>query len=71
MRTYYFDLRDGNATRDKKGLQFQTISGAIEHSRELARRLRNDPRITNRTLSIIVIDQDGREVHREPVHSRS
>ena len=33
-----------------------------------ARRLRGDPRVTDRRLSIVVLDQDGREVHREPVH---
>ncbi len=68
MRTYYFDLKDGTATRDRTGLQFQTLGGAIEHSREIARRLRNDPRITDRALLIVVLDQDGREVHREAVH---
>ncbi|HZV06048.1 MAG TPA: hypothetical protein VE999_13300 [Gemmataceae bacterium] len=67
-RTYYFDMKDGGAIRDQTGLQFQTVGGAIEHSRDLARRLRNDPRVTDRSLSIVVLDQDGREVHREPVH---
>jgi hypothetical protein len=47
------------------------VDGAIEHSRELARRLRNDPRIRDRTLLIIVVDQDGNEVHREPVHPKT
>ena len=68
MRTYYFDLKDGKASRDRTGLQFETVGGAIEHSKELARRLRNDSRVSNRGLSIVVIDQDGCEVHNEPVH---
>jgi hypothetical protein len=68
MRTYYFDIKDGKASRDRTGLQFQTVGGAISHSKEIARRLRNDPRISARQLAIVVIDQDGREVHREPVH---
>ena len=68
MRTYYFDLKDGSATRDRTGLPFQTVSGAIEHSRDLARRLRDDPRVRDRKLLIIVLDQDGSEVHREPIY---
>ena len=68
MRTYYFDLKDGVPTRDRTGLEFATTGGAIEHSKELARRLRRDPRITNRALSIVVIDESGAAIHREPVH---
>jgi len=68
VRTYYFDLKDSVATSDRTGLQFQTVGGAIEHSKDLARRLRSDPRLTDRALSIIVLDQDGREVHREAVY---
>ena len=68
MRIYYFDMRDGIPVRDRKGLEFPTASGAIEHSKELARRLRHDPRITDRALFIVVIDESGVEIHREPVH---
>jgi hypothetical protein len=68
MRTYYFDIKEGASTRGKTGLEFATTSGAIEHSKELARRLRRDPRITDRSLSIVVIDESGEAVHRERVH---
>jgi hypothetical protein len=68
MRTYYFDMKDGVPTRGRTGLEFATTGGAIEHSKELARRLRRDPRITDRSLSIVVIDESGEAVHREPVH---
>jgi hypothetical protein len=68
MRTYYFDMKDGIPTRDRTGLEFATIAGAIEHSKELARRLRHDPRITDRKLSIVVVDESGAEIHREPVY---
>jgi len=71
MRTYYFDMKDGAPARDGIGLEFATTGGAIEHSRELARRLRRDPRITDRTLSIVVIDESGAAIHREPVHSNA
>ena len=68
MRTYYFDLTDGIPTRDRKGLEFLTISEAIEHSKDLARRLRDDPRCRDSALSIVVLDESGTEIHRERVY---
>ena len=68
MRTYYFDLKDGIPTRDRKGTEFATAGGAIEHSKELARRLRNKPLVKDPNRSISVIDESGTEIHREPVH---
>jgi hypothetical protein len=68
MRTYYFDMKNGVPARGRSGLQFATTGGAIEHSKELARRLRRDPRITDHSLSIVVIDEAGAAIHREPVH---
>lgn len=68
MRTYYFDMTDGVPTRDNKGLQFPNAVGAVEHSKELARLLRHDPRLKDRSLSVVVIDESGTEVHREPVY---
>ncbi len=68
MRTYYFDIRDGVPARDKRGLEFLTISGAIEHSKDLARKLRDDPRPRDPALSIVVLDESGTEIHRERVY---
>ena len=68
MRTYYFDMKDGIPTRDRTGLEFATSAGAIEHSRDLARRIRHDPRITDRRLAIVVVDESGTEIHREAVY---
>ena len=68
MRTYYFDMKDGVPIRRRMGLEFATTGGAIEHGKELARRLRRDPRITDRLLSIVVVDESGAAIHREPVH---
>ena len=71
MRTYYFDMRDGIPVRDRKGLEFPTAGSAIEHSKSLARQMRDDPRASGRTFSIVVIDQSGAEIHRELVDPRS
>jgi len=68
MRTYYFDIRDGVPTRDKRGLDFATISAAIEHSKNLARKLRDDPRSKDPALTVVVIDESGTEIHRERVY---
>jgi Domain of unknown function (DUF6894) len=55
---------------DRTGLEFATTGDAIEHSKELARRLRRDPRISDRSFSIVVIDESGAEVHCEPVYRK-
>lgn len=68
MRTYYFDMKDGVPTRDRMGIEFPSAGGAIAHSKELARRLRNEPRLKDPTLAIVVVDESGAEVHREAVY---
>jgi hypothetical protein len=67
MRTYYFDIKDGIPVRDKGGLEFPTVSAAIEHSKNLASKLRDDPRPKDRALSVIVVDESGTQIHSEPV----
>jgi len=68
MRTYYFDMKDGVPTRDRAGLQFPSVAAAIEHGKKLARQLRGDPRINEPNLYISVVDESGREVHREWIY---
>jgi hypothetical protein len=68
MRTYYFDVKDGVPLRHRGGLQFPTVAAAIEHSVEMARQLRGDPRAEDRGLYISVVDESGAEVHREQVY---
>jgi len=68
MRTYYFDLQDGVPIRDRQGVEFATISGAIGHSKEFAKRLRQDLRRKDSALSVIVLDESGTEIHRERVY---
>jgi hypothetical protein len=68
MRIYYFDMKDGVPTRDRRGIEFPSTTAAIAHSKELARRLRDEPRLKDPALEIVVIDESGAEVHREPVY---
>jgi hypothetical protein len=69
MRTYFFELKSGIPRRDRVGLQFAQRSEAINHSKVLAMKLRNDPRVRDRSLYVVVMDESGAEVHREQVFS--
>lgn len=68
MPTYYFDVKDGIPSRDKAGLEFPNVVGAIQHSKELARLLGRESRLKDHRLSIVVLDESGSEVHREQVN---
>jgi hypothetical protein len=68
MRTFYFDMKDGVPVRDRVGLQFSVASGAIEHSKQLARQFSLEHPLKDRDLAIVVIDESGNEIHREQVY---
>jgi uncharacterized protein DUF6894 len=68
MPTYYFDTQDGVPVRDRAGLIFATTGAAIEHSKQAALAMRSERQTANKDLHIIVLDETGREVHREPVY---
>jgi hypothetical protein len=61
-------MKDGVPVRDRGGLQFPTAAGAIEHSKELARRFSHEHPVKDPGLAIVVIDESGTEIHREPVY---
>jgi len=67
MRTYYFDTKDGVPVRDNAGLQFATSREAIQYSKGLARELRGKRADRDRDRCIVVVDESGTEIHREPV----
>ena len=50
------------------GLRFPTTAAAIEHGKQLARRLRGDPWIEDLGLYVSVLDESGTELHREQVY---
>lgn len=68
MKTYYFDLQDGVAVRDQKGLELVSGGAAIEHSKRLAKLIRDKRQPDRKDLSIVVLDENGREIHREAVY---
>jgi hypothetical protein len=61
-------MKDGVPVKDRVGLQFATAAGAIEHSKELARRFSHEHPLRDRDLAIAVIDESGSEVHWEQVY---
>ncbi|MFK4506605.1 hypothetical protein ACVIW2_000431 [Bradyrhizobium huanghuaihaiense] len=65
MRTYYFDMKDGVPVRDKSGLEFVSDGAAIAHSKRLADKVRRENPKGHAELRIVVLDESGREVHRE------
>jgi len=71
MRTYYFEMKDGPLWWERVGVRFPTAAAAIEHGKQLARRLRGDPRIDDPNLYISVVDESGTELHREQVYKGS
>jgi hypothetical protein len=68
MSTYYFDTQDGVPVRDRTGKDLASTGAAIEHSKQIASAMRNRSEPVNKDLSVIVLDESGREVHREPVY---
>ena len=68
MQTYYFDMKDGVPVRDRAGLEFRTDSQAIMHCKKLARRFSHERLIRDDNLFVVVINESGAEIHREPVY---
>jgi Domain of unknown function (DUF6894) len=69
MRTYYFDTKDGVPVRDNAGSEFASPSAAIEHGKAMAGKIRVQNPTGNRDLYIAVLDETGREIHREQVYT--
>jgi hypothetical protein len=68
VQTYYFDLQDGVPVRDRKGLGLANTTVAIEHSKRLASIIREKQQPSRTDLLVVVTDESGREIHREPVY---
>jgi hypothetical protein len=66
LQTFYFDMKDGVPIRI--GKRFTLNAEAIDHSKRLAARFRNESGHDEPDLTICVLDELGREIHRELVH---
>ena len=54
--------------RDRIGKRFALNAEAIDHSKRLAARFRSESGHDEPDLTICVVDESGREIHRELVH---
>ncbi|MET4177317.1 hypothetical protein ABIB99_008441 [Bradyrhizobium sp. LA6.1] len=70
MRTYYFDIKDRVPIRDKSGLEFVSDGAAIAYSKSLADKMRRENPKGHPELRIVVLDESGREVHRERIYPK-
>lgn len=68
MPIYYFDMKDGLPVRDKSGLELVSDGAAIAHSKSLADQVRSAKPKGHPDLRIVVLDESGREVHREQIY---
>ncbi|MGY3691679.1 hypothetical protein ACVIGA_001759 [Bradyrhizobium sp. USDA 3240] len=68
MRTYYFDTKDGIPVRDRVGLEFANVDAAITHSKQMASRLRSENPSGDVDRHVVVIDEWGKEIHREAIY---
>lgn len=65
IRTFYFDVKDKVSARARLENRYALDIEAIEHSKDLAARLRQRPFNSEPGLVISVLDETGREIHRE------
>jgi hypothetical protein len=68
MQVFFFDMKDGIPLRDRVGAEFGSNVEAIAHSRQLAQHFRDDSLSYDRDLEISVVNELGREIHREHIH---
>jgi hypothetical protein len=68
MQTFFFDMKDGVPLRDRVGIAFDTNVEAIAHCGVLAQHFRDDSLRDDQDLEISVVNESGREIHREFVH---
>jgi hypothetical protein len=68
LQTFYFDMKDGVQVRDRIGRRFALNAEAVDHSKRLAARFRSESGHDEPDLTICVVDELGREIHRELVH---
>jgi hypothetical protein len=57
LQTFYFDMKDGVPIRDRIGKRFALNAEAVDHSKRLAARFRNESGHDEPDLTICVLDE--------------
>jgi hypothetical protein len=69
LQTFYSDpIRSETGLESVLALNAEAIDEAIDHSKRLAARFRGESGHDEPDLTISVVDETGREIHREMVH---
>ena len=68
MQKFFFDMKDGVPMRDRIGIEFNTNAEAISHCKEIVQDFRDNSLRDDQDLEILVVNESGREIHREFVH---
>jgi hypothetical protein len=64
----FFDMKDGVPMRDRVGMEFDTNAEAIKPCKEIAQDFRDNSLRDDQDLEILVVNDGGREIHREFGH---
>lgn len=65
---YFFDIKDGHRLVDPRGRNLKNDAEAIAKAKVMAIGVSLDKPEVNPARSIVVIDDDGREIFRQPVY---
>jgi cobalamin biosynthesis protein CbiD len=71
MRKFFFDMKDGVPMRDRVGIEFNTNAEAISYCKEIVQDFRDNSLRDDQDLEILVVNENGREIHREVCSSRA
>ena len=71
LKTFYFDVKGNASNLARLEEHFKSDDEAIQHSRDLAARLRQHHYNNQPGLLISVLEKSGREMHREDVYPTS
>ncbi|WP_244541928.1 hypothetical protein [Afipia sp. GAS231] len=61
-------MKDGVPMRDRIGIEFSSNAEAISYCKEIAQDFRDNRLWDDQDLEILVVNETGREIHREFVH---
>jgi hypothetical protein len=68
MQKFFFDMKDGVPLRDRVGVEFETKAEAVAHCKKIVGHFRDESLRDDQDLEISVVNELGREIHREFVH---
>lgn len=65
MRKFFFGMKDGVPMGDRIGIEFSTNAEAISYCKEIAQDFRDNRLWDDQDLEVVVVNENGKEIHRE------